>query len=216
MTEGEHIEQLPGFRSHFEHSPHFQPFVDRVHGLLESHTPVSAHAFMESFTGSLFEELAYVGLLRSISSKFLLLSPQETIEYFTKLYPKVALRQLGLQITLSDEYVPDGLLFGKDGKVKRILEYSTQGIESQLVKYMQSKARHVGHLRKRFPHIFGETELVVMFTHDVHQTLIREGGKPRGVTLQPVPITSHHVHQYAHQLARRHFPATLHPHAPQA
>ena len=214
MKEGERIDQLPGFINPFESSPYFLPFIDRVQGLLQTYTPDSARDFMESFTGCLFEELAFVGLLPNVSSHDRLLSPQETIDYFSLLYPDMSLRQIRLQVTLAQAYVPDGLLFGKDGKVKKILEYSAQGKDNELVKYMQRKVGLVNNLRHRHPEIFHGAEVVVMFPQDVHRSVLHEGKKPEGVILQPVPITTHHVHQYAKQLARHHFHEALHPHAP--
>lgn len=215
MTEGDHIEQLPGFRDTFEQSPHFQPFIDRVTGLLETYTPHSAHDFLESFTGCLFEELSYARLLKNLTRRLTLLSPQETIEYFHKLYPEIALFQTRLQVSLDHRYVPDGLIL-KGDRVEKIVEYSSKGKDTALVDYMRKKQRSVRQLRRMHPAQFGGAELVIMFTQDVHDTLIGRGVKPKGITLDPIPISHHHVHQYAHQLARRHFPAAVHAHAPEA
>lgn len=215
MTEGERADQLPEFRWPFERSPYFQPFLDRVNGLLQTYTPHSGHDFLESFTGCLFEELSYVRLLKIMSEKVTFLSPHETIEYFHNIYPDIPLFQTRLQVSLDHRYVPDGLIL-KGDKVEKIVEYSSKGKDTALVDYMRKKVRSVRQLRRLHPALFSGAELVIMFTQDVHESLISRGLKPNGATLDPIPITHHHVHQYANQLARRHFPMAVHPHAPQA
>ncbi len=95
------------------------------------HTDQELKEFRRRFAGKLFQEIVYTYLAERQFPYGVLLSPERTLEFYSRLYPtKPRIKKiLGLD-SLIDKYVPDGLLiegFGDVEKIVILFEYTLTG-----------------------------------------------------------------------------------------
>lgn len=196
------------FREQFKRSSRFQALIDYTHTFLAENLPIPRELFSQSFTGRLFEELAYLKYLESIGPRAELLDPHTTLEVFQLLYGDNKPLNTVLQESIANRYVPDGLLFRPDqveGRVMRILEYTAQGEKSNLKSYIQKKEDGARLLRRHYPARFGDSKLVIVFTSDVHKFLAQQRVSDSRTFLTSVPYSHDSVHRYARDLLADNF-----------
>lgn len=116
------------------------------------------------FLGVCFEELGYKFLENRLATNHSLTSPVETLTYFKKhIYPqrKLINKAIGLT-TLSDVYVPDGLVFeskdGAKGKLRAIVDYTT----SLTVERLEKKLKGLNELKAANPALFSNVKLFII------------------------------------------------------
>lgn len=200
------------FQERFKSSSRFQALIDNTRAFLAGKPPISPEEFYASFTGRLFEELAFLKYLESIGETATLLNPNATLDYFSRLYGDLPTSQTNLQESIMGKYVPDGLLFPRgavDGPVRKIFEYTAQRNSRELAEYIQKKEERAGMLRRIYPDVFGISKLQIIFTSDVHSSLGHQQVDRTRTSLRSVPYTYREVHDFARDLRIANFPQAL-------
>ncbi len=203
MKEGLPVE-CPTVMEVFEQSQRFKDFIERAKRFLRENPTNLSQSVVDSFAGRLFEEWAFDFLSKTTPGGLHLLDPEETIKFFMRLFPEAKPIQHRLQNGLANVDVPDGILIDKDGAVIRVIEYSSQGPRNHLGRYVHNKVDHLKGLRRKVPQVFGNSELHVMFTKDVHESYISQRGRPKNAKLVPLPMQHDEFHHRAQELARFH------------
>ncbi|MBI2051758.1 hypothetical protein HYT33_03285 [Candidatus Roizmanbacteria bacterium] len=143
------------FREIYDRAREYLPFY-AARGNLED--------FKKDFAGAVYEDLIYTALDAATPEGMILLSPQQTFEFFQDLYPDVPDIHNVFQSSLENVSVPDGLLFrlssGSALIPKAVLEYT---LSSKLAK-VQRKIEGWQALKDKFPQLFSNTNYVFVAT----------------------------------------------------
>lgn len=113
--------------------------------------------YRTGFVGSTFQELAFKFLSLNFFPDSVILSPERTLDFYSKLHPSFQKRNhfFGLN-SLQGISVPDGMVIAKDGRVLAICEYSVKGGYS----YFVNKYENFNKDKKYFSGLFSNSKIV--------------------------------------------------------
>lgn len=155
--------------------------------------------------GKVFQEIAYEYTAARISEYFTLLSPDDTLDFFSDLYPSKVKRRNKYNLTsLMGVAVPDGLLYDQRLQqfpenpdiISALYEYT---LVSDLNSYLNSKVYAIRKILGEFPSLFGEAEIVFVIPHGRDKAK----GLENFGTIKTLPFTSKEFSVYLRNFANQ-------------
>lgn len=158
--------------------------------------PMSDEEFqdrMSNLAGGVLGELCFINEAAKAET---VLSPGNTLEFYEFLFPGRRVINNAFSLgAINGISVPDGLLVDDDFIVRKVYEYTANGMPD----YYREKTRHFEGRKRDFPDIFGESEL--RFIRPLNDN---DFPKALGFPIEYIPLTYNQLRNYAGNLCFHH------------